>query len=134
MIIILTTRKKARVKNLKRKAAARNPDEFYFRMENLRTSEKGGISGLRKGKTYSQEAMKTMRLQDSTYLQYKDSVNKRTIEKLEQELALPAEAKPGITPKSKVSAQHTIFLSEEEEPEKFDPVAYFDTVPEALDL
>lgn len=64
-------------------------------MENLRTGEKSGINGLRKGKSYSREAMKVMRMQDSTYLQYKDSVNKKKIEKLEQELALPAKAKPG---------------------------------------
>lgn len=64
-------------------------------MENLHTSEKGGIAGLRKGARRSQEAMKLMRLQDSTYLQYKDSVNKKKIEKLERDLALPARNQSG---------------------------------------
>lgn len=119
--------KKKRLKALQEKAAFRNPDEFYFKMEKMRT--KGGVHTNVGGDTIDEDTLQLMRTQDFNYISMKRKTEDNKIEKMKAELhSLSALA---AAPKQN---SHTIFFdSDDEEMEDFEPSQHFNTVPEMVD-
>lgn len=114
-------RKEDKVRDLREKAALRNPDEFYFGM--VRAKTKDGEHVLRQGggAKRTAAAMKKMTAQDLSYMQHKAVTEARKAERLAETLhCLSGEAR----------GKHTIFFDSEAEMREFDPVRHFDTAPE----
>ncbi|KAI8810828.1 Utp11 protein-domain-containing protein [Cladochytrium replicatum] len=140
--------KQKQLKLLRLKAATRNPDEFYFGMINSKTKE--GVHIVERNEKMDHETMQLLKTQDKKYISYARSVNAKKIERLqntmhfeegdieegkvasededEDEDMSDAQAK-----KPKSDRKHTIFVDDEDEAKKFDPVERFDTKPEFLD-
>ncbi|KAI9325469.1 small-subunit processome [Zopfochytrium polystomum] len=70
---------------LKRKAAFRNPDEFYFGMINSRTRDGvhvGRPAAQRAKKEYTHDELKLFKIQDGGYVGYQRNVNRSKLEKM----------------------------------------------------
>ncbi|PRW61182.1 U3 small nucleolar RNA-associated 11 [Chlorella sorokiniana] len=117
-------KKEATLKQLRRKAEERNPDEFYFAMENARTE--GGVHVARstEANKYSQEELRLMKTQDVGYLTLKSQAEAKKVERLQQSLHLIG---------APAANRHIVFVDGEEAAQTFDPAAHFDTAPELLD-
>jgi len=119
-------RKQGQLKILREKAAFRNPDEFYFKMQS--SSTKRGVHQVNRDNSLDDDTIKLLKSQDMNYVKMKLQTEKRKLDKLEGDLhCLSAMA---AIPKQN---KHTIFLDSDEEPEDLDLAEYFDTVPELLD-
>ena len=92
-------KKKDYMKVLKNKAADRNPDEFYFKMNN--TEVKGGIHKDIDNGSLDTETVRLLKTQDLGYLVHKAAKDTRKIEKLKNNLHMIGDE----TPKS-----HKIFV------------------------
>ncbi|KAK9379483.1 small-subunit processome [Kockiozyma suomiensis] len=84
--------KEKRIKILREKAQARNPDEFYFGMYSSKTFSASGSRGMREQSRESSvaltaEQMKLLRTQDAGYLNTLLMQEQRAIEKLISQLA-----------------------------------------------
>jgi U3 small nucleolar RNA-associated protein 11 len=122
-------RKVGRITDLKKKAAEKNPDEFYFGMVHAKT--KGGVhqaerkdgsgSGKEGGGKLTHAELRLMKDQDLTYLTMKQGVDERRARQLQDELHLM-----GGRPLNR----HTIFVDSEAEAGRFDAAEHFDTAPE----
>jgi len=114
---------KARLKKLTRAAALRNPDEFYYKMENAKI--KGGKTIYNKEeKQYSTEELKHMVETDLSYTSLQRQREEKKINKMQANihfLGIPVERK------------HTIFVDDLPSKQTFDPVEYFHTIPEAFE-
>mmetsp|Transcript_7221 Transcript_7221/g.16527 ORF Transcript_7221/g.16527 Transcript_7221/m.16527 type:complete len:275 (+) Transcript_7221:213-1037(+) len=114
-------RKVGKIKDLKKKAAFRNPDEFYYGMIKSRTEQ--GVHQVERNDgtdTLSHAEVQLLKDQDMGYLQMKQGMDERKAEKLQQNLHLMLDKPPN---------KHTIFFESEAEASKFDPATHFDTVP-----
>jgi len=78
-------------------------------------------------KEYSDEALKVMKEQDVNYLSFKRQQEEKKIEKVMADHHF-LELNGG----KEVKRKHYIFVDDEESKKSFDPVKYFDTVPEAF--
>mmetsp|Transcript_47054 Transcript_47054/g.75614 ORF Transcript_47054/g.75614 Transcript_47054/m.75614 type:complete len:249 (+) Transcript_47054:158-904(+) len=116
-------RKQDHIHKLRKKAAFRNPDEFYFNMHNSQTE--GGVHVLRRSIKRKHKEIKDANTQDLNYLQMKQVQEKRKIEKLKGELHL-------VEHGTKVNS-HTIFVDKAEAVQTFNAAKHFDTVPELVD-
>eukprot|EP01098_Paradermamoeba_levis_P007743 TRINITY_DN3220_c0_g1_i2.p1 TRINITY_DN3220_c0_g1~~TRINITY_DN3220_c0_g1_i2.p1 ORF type:complete len:265 (-),score=101.33 TRINITY_DN3220_c0_g1_i2:247-975(-) len=112
-------KKERRIKRLKLKAALKNPDEFYFKMEKLET-EDGIHKRVVEEKKYTQEELTEMKTQDLGYVITKTNMETNKIEKLQSRLHLLSAKKPNT---------HTIFIDNEKEAAKFSAAKYFNTDP-----
>lgn len=105
-------RKNAKIKTLRMKAAFKNPDEFYFKMNSSST-----VNGVHQS-TNNHEAvlphdiMKAMKTQDLAYLEMKRAIDMKKIEKLQQDLHFIDAPKVN---------HHTIFVDSQVEVANFDP-------------
>jgi hypothetical protein len=147
-------RKQGRLRLLKAKAEARNPDEFYFGMVHTRTKQgvfdAGTQAALDAGRITSAH-MKLMRSQDVSYVRMKAGVERKKIERLSAGLHfLPERAEEeedgdegeegeeggyfdeeaSSSSSSRAKPKHTIFVDSKEECDDFDAAEYFDTLPE----
>jgi len=116
-------KKEDAIKALKRKAAYRNPDEFYFAMENTKT--KDGVHETRSTtqNKYTEEELKVMKTQDVKYVQLKAGIEAKRVEKMKKNLhGIGVEAK----------RKHTVFVDTEDEAKSFDAAKHFDTAPELV--
>lgn len=125
--------KRRRLKKLKRIAAARNPDEFHFSMQNRRVDQATGESrsAVPTGREFSAEELRLMQTEDVSYLNMRRAIDLRKAEKLRSVLHA------FDTPATSV---HTLFVDEEggggggggeiETREKL--AERLDTVPEAV--
>jgi U3 small nucleolar RNA-associated protein 11 len=121
--------KKRRIQAMQEKAAFRNPDEFYFKMQSSATKQglptTVGTNGL------DTETVMLLKSQDLNYISMKKRVDERKIEKLESSLhCISAAETAGRMNK------HTIFFDsddEEEDMRRFDPAQHFDTHPDLVD-
>ena len=115
-------KKRTAIKTLKKKAAERNPDEFYFAMHN--TGVKNGVhqslSGKNRGRTLDTPMVRLLKTQDMGYIVHKKSVDDRKAEKLGQNLHFIGEAVP---------KKHKIFV---DNVDTFDVAKHFDTAPELV--
>jgi len=117
-------KKKAAIKTLKKKAAERNPDEFYFAMNTSKVV--GGVhqsEASAKGRALDTATVRLLKTQDMGYLVHKKSVDDRKAEKLGQNLHFIGEVAP---------KKHTIFVDSSDKVKAFDAATHFDTVPELV--
>mmetsp|Transcript_16115 Transcript_16115/g.22253 ORF Transcript_16115/g.22253 Transcript_16115/m.22253 type:complete len:257 (+) Transcript_16115:219-989(+) len=116
-------KKEKTIKTLREKAEFRNPDEFYFAMQNSRT--KGGVhvASEQESLKYTAEELKLMKTQDASYASYKAQVDCKKAERLKTSLhfiGLPSQNK------------HTIFVEGRSAAASFDAAAHFNTAPSLL--
>jgi U3 small nucleolar RNA-associated protein 11 len=115
-------KKKDYLKILKKKAANRNPDEFYFKMNNSFTSK--GVHKEKRDGTLDIATVKLLKTQDAGYINLKKSIDDKKVKKLKDNLHMIGEAK---------CKKHTIFVDNEKEVKNFNVAKHFDTVPELAD-
>lgn len=119
-------KKKKTIKALKKKAAERNPDEFYFKMNS--SQMRNGVHREIKNNAMDIETAKMFKTQDQGYLNYKKSIEMRKIEKLRENLHFIDSSEQ----LSKVRNSHKLFVDDAEAVEKFDRVSHFNTSEELL--
>lgn len=126
-------KKQKRLKALQLKAAFKNPDEFYFKMQSTKT--KDGVHIAERNEKFSADFLKLLKTQDKNYVNYQNSINKLKIEKLknamhfmENDQEQEEEYDVGETSKT----NHTIFVDDDEEVKRFDAAEHFNTYPELL--
>jgi len=125
-------RKEDVLTNMRKKASMKNPDEFYFGMNNaqivdgkhrkleqVRFKEKEHLVG--------SEAVKIMKNQDLNYVRLLRMRDEKKIEKLQASLHYIGE------PEGTKETKHTIFMDSKEAATKFDPVHHFDTLPDFVE-
>ena len=113
-------RKKKTIKGLKEKALNRNPDEFYFKMQN--SAVKDGIHRNKKDVGLDPEVIKVMKTQDLNYINLKRVAESRKIEKLQSSLHF-------LTAPQNT---HKNFFEHAAAMTKFDAAKHFDTAPELV--
>lgn len=119
--------KQDRIKRLKEKAAARNPDEFYFGMHNSEIRD-GKHRKTMQAKQKEMEdqigpaAVKIMKEQDLSYVRMQIQMDRKKVERLQSSL----HHLEGTDNKRK----HTVFVDTPEQAENFDVVNHFGTVEE----
>ncbi|KAJ1722003.1 hypothetical protein LPJ53_003535 [Coemansia erecta] len=113
--------KQKQLKRLRERAAARNPDEFYFNMQ--RSQMVNGQHIEERNEIISPEMQRLMETQDITYIKMQRDTNRRKIDSLKSELHLADNH-------TQSEAQHTVFVDTAEEVAAFDPARHFDTLPE----
>ena len=117
--------KQDRLQKMRKKAAVKNPDEFYFGMKNAKTKK-----GVHKVEKHRPEAMmsadmqKLVSTQDLTYAHMTLAQEKKKIDNLQDNLHFLTDR-----PLSK----HTVFVDSTEEVAEFDAAEYFDTPEELAD-
>jgi len=115
--------KQKRLKAMREKAAARNPEEFYFGMVHERT--KGGVHKASTGqRPLPMRTARALKAQDHAYLQHKGGKEAKRADRLRGALHGLGERPPD---------SHTIFVQDEAQAEAFDPAAHFGTAPELAD-
>lgn len=114
-------RKQDYLTSLKRKAALRNPDEFYHGMKNKKT--RGGVVVEEQDNTLDTETVKLMKTQDVGYLATVKRADEEKIRKLRANLHQLGNKKAG---------RHTVFVEDEKAVEDFDAAEHFDTAPELV--
>ena len=116
-------KKQGILKTLKRKAEERNPDEFYFKMNNSQVRE-GRHHDLveERSRVLDRKTALLLKTQDMGYLANKKALEERKVEKLKSGLHLVGAA----------HGKHKIFLDSEEEVANFDPAQHFQTTPELV--
>ena len=115
-------KKKTVIKNLKKKASEKNPDEFYYKMNSSRVTKDGIHKDIVDG-TLNHDTVKLLKSQDMGYVVHKKCVDARKIEKLKENLHLIG---------SKPVKNHTIFVDNTADVEAFDAAAHFDTPAELV--
>lgn len=115
-------KKKKYINNLKKKAAERNTDEFYYKMNNSKVEKGAHIETFTS--TIDPQTLKLMKTQDLGYIVHKKSVDMRKAEKLKENLHMIGEKKV---------KEHKIFVDDEAELENFDLAEHLDTIPELVD-
>lgn len=112
-------RKQDHLKLLREKASNRNPDEFYFKMVNTKTSN--GVHVVNDKITYSADQLKIMKSQDLNYARMKRTMERKKVEKLKSSLHLTGELE------SHPANSHTIFVDSKKEAKSFDAASHFKT-------
>lgn len=122
--------KQDRLQVLRRKAAMRNPDEFYFGMN--RAGVKDGVhrklEEVRQKEmedTIGADAVKMMKGQDLSYVRLQRQKDARKIEKMQASLQF-LDKSDEVGKKRR----HTVFVDSKEKADNFDVAEHFDTVPE----
>jgi len=116
-------KKREKLKKLKLQIAFKNPEQFNKEMTKLKRVDGGhkSIDDIQPDKAFILD----VKSQDMKYLLMKKSSEKKKINRLRSSLQILTENIP-------VERNHTIFVDNEEELEKFDPLEYFDTTEECL--
>jgi U3 small nucleolar RNA-associated protein 11 len=107
-------KKKKRIQALQEKAAFRNKDEFYFKME--KTGTKNGIFTKLAGESMDAETLKLLKTQDFNYIALKKKTEDTKIDKMMNNLHSIAALQ--TAPKMN---KHTLFVDSDEELESFEP-------------
>ncbi len=124
--------------NLRRKAAMRNPDEFYMGMHNSEVHE-GRHRKLEKAKRKERiaeigpDAVKIMKSQDLSYVRMQTLKDMRRIEKMQASLQYLGDNPTTMSQFDEVvdkKRKHTVFVDSHSKAENFNVTDHFDTVPE----
>lgn len=116
-------KKKNYIKTLKKKAADRNPDEFYFKMKNSQV--KNGVhESIDQNQCLDMETVKLLKTQDLGYIVHRKAIDDSKARKMKENLHMIGEGEP---------KRHRIFVDDVETLEKFDPAEHFNTEPELVD-
>lgn len=118
--------KKKRLAALQEKAAFRNPDEFYFKMQSMGTND--GVHTRMGGESLDMETALLLKSQDLNYISMKKRVDENKISRLESSLHAITAAE--VAPRSN---KHTIFFDSDDDLGDFDASKHFDTHPELVD-
>ncbi|CAJ1950712.1 unnamed protein product [Cylindrotheca closterium] len=124
-------RKQDRIKTMRTKAAMRNPDEFYFGMQNSQVKD-GHHKSTTDYRDVPPEMVKLMKDQDLSYFRMQKQKDAKKAERLQASLHLLSndvddEDLEGI---SRASQKHTVFVEDQKEADHFDVAKHFDTIPE----
>lgn len=123
-------KKQDALKLLRKKAALRNPDEYYMAMNNSKTVNGVHRSLLaERNSMMDQETVTALKTQDSRYISVKRTANARKLEQLKNHMHIVP--KEMIKNPNESQSKHTIFVDTDEELKKFNASEYFDT-PEQL--
>jgi U3 small nucleolar RNA-associated protein 11 len=117
-------KKQRRLQQMQLKAAARNPDEFYFRMANSRTEGGVHVSDNNHAAQLAPETLAALKTQDLAYVQMKRAVDLRKAEKLTAGLHFL---------EAPTASRHTVFVDDAAQLKNFDLARHFDTAPELAD-
>jgi U3 small nucleolar RNA-associated protein 11 len=115
------------LKVLKKKAADRNPDEFYFKMHKSTVNSKGVHTEKRDG-SLDTDVVQRLKTQDLGYIVHKKAVDDKKAARLKHSLHLIGEHSATAGKKRK----HVVYVEDEQAQTDFDPVAHLDTVPELV--
>eukprot|EP00270_Netrium_digitus_P011962 TRINITY_DN3838_c0_g1_i1.p1 TRINITY_DN3838_c0_g1~~TRINITY_DN3838_c0_g1_i1.p1 ORF type:complete len:268 (+),score=67.68 TRINITY_DN3838_c0_g1_i1:48-806(+) len=99
-------RKEKAIKTLREKAVNRNPDEFYFGMQNAQTRDGIHRTSITKPNKYTQEELLLMKTQDMAYILAKAQAEKKKVERLQASLHATAQA---------AINRHIVFEDDEDE-------------------
>jgi U3 small nucleolar RNA-associated protein 11 len=116
-------KKKNQLSLLKKKADARNPDEFYFGMQKAKV-QNGTHKKLDIGGSLDTGTIALMKSQDAGYICMKKAIDDKKIERLKSNLHLIGEAKPSL---------HKIFVSTSDDVARFDAADHFQTDTKLVD-
>ncbi|KAJ2022456.1 hypothetical protein GGI06_001807 [Coemansia sp. S85] len=111
--------KQRQLKRLRERASTRNPDEFYFNME--RSQMQDGVHVEDRKKALPADIQKLMDTQDVTYVKMQRDINKKKIEKLQQDLHIVDDED---------SVRHTVFVDDKQMVKEFDAAKHFGTTEE----
>lgn len=122
--------KELKLKGMRSKAAMRNPDEFYFGMNNAKVVNG---SHRKNNEAIQQEledqigadAVRIMKDQDLSYVRMHRQKELNKINKMQSSMHFLGNAST-VAPNRK----HTIFVETQEEADQFDVATFFDTAPE----
>ena len=151
-------RKQDALRTMKEKAAFRNEDEFYLKMNSSKT--KNGVHQMERKSNLTPQTVKIMKAQDFNYLQSQRNADAKKIEKAKQNMHFlmedeekydededdndddegdgddeddePAKKKSKSSSGSSIRSKHVIFVDKKEQLKSFSPAAYFDTAPELV--
>jgi len=115
--------KERRLRRLKEKAAMRNEEEFYFRMQSSQVVN--GVHVDKRGKHHTTRAIKEMKTQDIGHLTAKKVATAHQSERLQNDLHFLAEVNP--------VNKHTVFVDSPSELENWSAANHFHTKKEFLD-
>ncbi|KAJ2487820.1 hypothetical protein IWW37_005080 [Coemansia sp. RSA 2050] len=111
--------KQRQLKRLRERASTRNPDEFYFNME--RSQMQDGVHVEDRRTALPADIQKLMDTQDVTYVKMQRDINKKKIEKLQQDLHIVEDED---------SVRHTVFVDDKQMVKEFDAAKHFGTTEE----
>lgn len=115
-------RKKEVIDSLERKAAFRNPDEFYHKMIKAKKVD-GKFERLPSAEDEPTLAEKLdLRAGDISYLAMRKKMEQRKVEDMKGRLMMARELTP-----DELRSKHTVFVDTPEQAEEFDEREYFDT-------
>ena len=112
------------LKQLRKKALDKNPDEFYFHMINSKI-EDGAHKEKGKEAKLTEEQVALMQTQDLKYIVSRRTSERNKIEKLKARLHM-------ISAADRPANRHTIFVDCEKDKRSMDLAAYFETHPALL--
>ncbi|XP_014218110.1 probable U3 small nucleolar RNA-associated protein 11 [Copidosoma floridanum] len=116
--------KQATLKQLRKRALNKNPDEFYFHMINAKVKD-----GIHQEKDmeekYTPDQIKLMKTQDLKYISYKRNLERMKVEKLHSTLHM-------IDAANEVENQHIFFVDDSEDVKNFDLCQRLNTHPALL--
>jgi len=129
-------RKQRSLTRLRMAAELRNPDEFYFGMQNAQTTDDGKHQLVDK-KQFSADELRVMDEQDLGYLTTRAQEEKQKVARLRASLhgleARAAEAEDRRKRRRRRKApKHIVFVEKEKDVVKFNAEEHFDTPSEAL--
>ncbi|OQS01500.1 U3 small nucleolar RNA-associated protein [Achlya hypogyna] len=116
--------KEKRIKTMQLKAALRNPDEFYFKMNSSSTVDGKHVSTNNHREKLTADVLKVMKTQDVAYMHMKRAIDTSKAKKLSATAHFIDMDKPN---------KHTVFVDDETALKSFDAAEHFDTVPELVD-
>ena len=124
--------------SLRRKAAGRNPDEFYFGMNKseIKDGKHRKIEQAKQKERIAEighDAVKLMKSQDLSYVRMQTMKDMRKIERMQSSLQYLGDNPTTIGDSDDIvdkKRKHTVFVNSRNKAENFDVVEHFDTVPE----
>jgi len=124
--------------SLRRKAAGRNPDEFYFGMNKseIKDGKHRKIEQAKQKERIAEighDAVKLMKSQDLSYVRMQTMKDMRKIERMQSSLQYLGDNPTTIGDSDDIvdkKRKHTVFVNSRSKAENFDVVEHFDTVPE----
>jgi U3 small nucleolar RNA-associated protein 11 len=117
-------RKQDTIHAMQQKASMRNPDEFYFGMNNaeIRDGRHRKTQQARQEETdIGPETVRIMKDQDLSYIRMQKQRDARKVERLKASLHFLGDEK---------KRKHTVFVESQNDADNFDVAKHFDTVPE----
>ena len=137
-------RKQDVLTNLRRKASMRNPDEFYFGMNNSEVKngrhQKTLEAQQKEMEHLNPEAIKLMKSQDLSYIRTQVNMDEKKLERMKASLHFLGdnpytneeidEENGEVDVKRMKKQKHTVFVDNEEKAKNFNVADHFETVPE----